>query len=309
MTVLQSGTVRTGDCIVLWDGITRPEAVPATADKPASQKFTLKLAFPPDAPTYGELYGESEKFTNTKYPGGRPRGFEGAFRPAEVPELPGWIAVNAATFGQVPEIFDMQGRSLSPAEYGRMFYAGAKVQALLTPRVYDANGNRGAGFWLGGILIVDATAPKLSVASGLSAGEMRNAFGLPASPLAGSAPAAGIPPVPGVAAPAIPPLPGAAAVAPPMPPASGSFPPPPVPGGSASGATTSPSSPPPVAVAPNYGMLQPPAPPVAPTPPAPAAPVRTMTPAAMAAGFTFEALAAAGWSEAQMVQAGYLVPA
>jgi len=301
MTVLQNGTVRTGDCIVLWDGITRPEAVPASADKPASQKFTLKLAFPPDSPTYAELYGESEKFTNTKYPQGRPRGFEAAFRPAEVPELPGWIAVNSATFGQAPEVFDAQGRSLTPAEYSRMFYAGTKVQALLTPRVYDANGNRGAGFWLSGILIVDAAAPKLSIASGMSAGEVRGAFGLPASPLAGSAPAVGIPPVPGVAAPAIPPAPGAAAAVPPTPQAPASFPAPPGLAGPASGATTSPSS---VVVAPNYGMLQPPAAPVAPV-----APVRTMTPAAQAAGYTYEMLAGNGWTEAQMIQAGYLVPA
>lgn len=305
MTVLQNGTVRTGDCIVLWDGITRPEQIEATKDKPAALKFTLKLAFPPDSPTYAELYGESEKFTNAKYPGGRPRSFEPAFRPAEVPEMPGWIAVNSATFGQAPEVFDAQGRSLTPAEYSRMFYAGAKVQALLTPRCYEAKGNIGAGFWLGGVLIVDATAPKLSIASGMSAGETRSAFGLPASPLAGSAPAVGIPPVPGVAAPAVPPVPGAAVAVPPMPQAPVSFPAPPAAVGPASSAPTSPSSP--VVVAPNYGMLQPPAPPAAPV--APVAPVKTMTPAALAAGYTFELLAGNGWTEAQMVQAGYLVPA
>lgn len=287
--ILDNGSVRTDTCVVLWDGITRPEAVEATADKPASQKFTLKLAFAPDSTTYAELHQASEAATKAKYPTGVPRGFEEAFRPADVPELPGFITVNAATFATPPEVYDTQGRLLSPADYSRMFYAGAKVQAVLTPRVYDAKGNRGAGFWLGGVLIVDSSAPKLSIASGMTSADVRNAFGLPASPLGG-------------AAPAVPPAQPAAVAAP----APASFPQPPAPAGSASSAPTFPSSP--VAVVPNPGILAaPPAPvPVAPVPAA--APVRTMTPAAVAAGYTYEALAAAGWSDQQMIQGGYLAP-
>lgn len=292
--ILDNGSVRTDTCVVLWDGITRPEAVEATADKPAGQKFTLKLAFAPDSATYAELYQASNTATKQKYPTGVPRGFEEAFRNADVPELPGYLAVNAATFATPPEVYDMQGRLLSPADYGRMFYAGAKVQAVLTPRVYDAKGNRGAGFWLGGVLIVDASAPKLSIASGLSSADVRNAFGLPASPLGGAAAPVGGAPVPPVQ-PA-----GVAA------PAPASFPQPPAPAGIASSVPTYPSSvPAPVAVVPNPGIL---AAPPAPVPAAPVAPVRTMTPAAVAAGYTYEALAAAGWSDQQMIQGGYLAP-
>ena len=234
------------------------------------------------------MHQASTTATAQKYPTGVPRGFEEAFRNADVPELPGYLAVNAATFATPPEVYDMQGRLLSPAEYSRMFYAGAKVQAVLTPRVYDAKGNRGAGFWLGGVLIVDASAPKLSIASGMSSAEVRNAFGLPASPLGGGA---------AVVPPAQP-----AAVAAPAPVSS---PQPPAPAGIAAPATTYPSSPAPVAVVPNPGIL---AAPPAPAPVAPAAPVRTMTPAAVAAGYTYEALAAAGWSDQQMIQGGYLAP-
>ena len=281
--ILDNGSVRTDTCVVLWDGITRPEAIEASADKPASQKFTLKLAFAPDSTTYAELHQASHAATAQKYPTGVPRGFEGAFRPADVPELPGYIAVNAATFATPPEVYDMQGRLLSPAEYSRMFYAGAKVQAVLTPRVYDAKGNRGAGFWLGGVLIVDASAPKLSIASGMSSAEVRNAFGLPASPLGGGAAV-------------VPPAQPAAAAAP----APASSLQPPAPAGIAAPATTYPSSPAPaaaVAVVPNPGILA-----------APPAPARTMTPAAVAAGYTYEAMAAAGWSDQQMIQGGYLAP-
>lgn len=299
--ILDNGSVRTDTCVVLWDGITRPEAVEATADKPASQKFTLKLAFAPDSVTYAELHQASTAATAQKYPTGVPRGFEEAFRNADVPELPGYLAVNAATFATPPEVYDTQGRLLSPAEYSRMFYAGAKVQAVLTPRVYDAKGNRGAGFWLGGVLIVDATAPKLSIASGMSSADVRNAFGLPATPLGGAAAPA---PVGGTPVPPVQPA-GVAA------PAPASFPQPPAPAGTASSAPTYPSSAPaPVAVVPNPGILAaPPAPaPVPAAPVAPAAPVRTMTPAAVAAGYTYEALAAAGWSDQQMIQGGYLAP-
>lgn len=280
--ILDNGSVRTDTCVVLWDGITRPEAVEATADKPASQKFTLKLAFAQDSVTYAELHQVSQAATAQKYPTGVPRGFEEAFRSADVPELPGYVAVNAATFATPPEVYDMQGRLLSPADYSRMFYAGAKVQAVLTPRVYDAKGNRGAGFWLGGVLIVDSSAPKLSIASGMTSADVRNAFGLPASPLGG-------------AVPAVPPAQPAAVAAP----APASFPQPPAPAGSAAPATTFPSSPAPVAVVPNPGILTP--------PPAPA-PAKVMTPAAIAAGYTYEALAAAGWSDQQMIQGGYLAP-
>lgn len=280
--ILDNGSVRTDTCVVLWDGITRPEAVEATADKPASQKFTLKLAFAQDSVTYAELHQVSQAATAQKYPTGVPRGFEEAFRSADVPELPGYVAVNAATFATPPEVYDMQGRLLSPADYSRMFYAGAKVQAVLTPRVYDAKGNRGAGFWLGGVLIVDSSAPKLSIASGMTSADVRNAFGLPASPLGG-------------AVPAVPPAQPAAVAAP----APASSPQPPAPAGSAAPATTFPSSPAPVAVVPNPGILTP--------PPAPA-PAKVMTPAAIAAGYTYEALAAAGWSDQQMIQGGYLAP-
>lgn len=299
--ILDNGSVRTDTCVVLWDGITRPEAIEASADKPASQKFTLKLAFAPDSTTYAELHQASTAATAQKYPTGVPRGFEEAFRNADVPELPGYLAVNAATFATPPEVYDMQGRLLSPAEYSRMFYAGAKVQAVLTPRVYDAKGNRGAGFWLGGVLIVDASAPKLSIASGMSSAEVRNAFGLPASPLGATA---GAP----LGATAGAPLGGGAAVVPPAQPAAvaapapASSPQPPAPAGIAAPATMYPSN---VAVVPNPGIL---AAPPAPAPVAPAAPARTMTPAAVAAGYTYEALAAAGWSDQQMIQGGYLAP-
>ena len=111
--ILDNGSVRTDTCVVLWDGITRPEAVEATADKPASQKFTLKLAFAPDSVTYAELHQASTAATAQKYPTGVPRGFEEAFRNADVPELPGYLAVNAATFATPPEVYDMQGRLLA----------------------------------------------------------------------------------------------------------------------------------------------------------------------------------------------------
>lgn len=278
MAILDNGTVRTGDCLVLWDGITRPEAIDAKDGKPASQKFSLKVAFAPDSATYAELYAEMAKFKAAKFPNGVPSGWDDAFYPAKVDELPGYLAVNGVTYGREPEIFDMTGRMLSAAECTGKLYAGAKVQVLLQPREYN-NKSKGFGYWLCGLLIVDSTTPKLSVASGVDA---RNAFGLPATPLGGGAAS-------------VPPVPAAAGAAPSVPPATHSAPQPPAPAGSAPTATTSPSNPPPppVAVVPNYGMLNP----------------KVMTPAAQQAGYTYEALQAAGWSDEQMIQSGYLTPA
>ena len=286
--ILDNGVIRTGDVLVLWDGITRPDAIDAKDGKPASQKFSLKVAFAPDSQTYAELYSEVAKFKAAKFPNGVPDGWDDAFYPAKVDELPGHIAVNGVTYGTAPDIYDTSGRLLSAAECTGKLYAGAKVQVLLQPREYN-NKSKGFGFWLNGLLIVDTSAPKLSIASGVDA---RSAFGLPATPLGGTpAPVGGAP---------VPPAQPAAVAAP----APVSSPQPPAPAGIAASATTYPSN---VAVVPNPGILAaPPAP--APVPVAPAAPVRTMTPAAVAAGYTYEALAAAGWSDQQMIQGGYLAP-
>lgn len=74
-----------------------------------------------------------------------------------------------------------------------------------------------------------------------------------------------------------------------------------------------PASPPVPPSVPTSGAPLPP-PPVPPVPPANPAilqvqpPAKVMTPAAQQQGFTYAALQTAGWSDAQMVQAGYLAP-
>lgn len=76
---------------------------------------------------------------------------------------------------------------------------------------------------------------------------------------------------------------------------------------------TAPSTPPapPVPPTPNPAILQPPVPHAPPVPPAPVAPpapaARQMTPAAQAAGYTYDMLKGAGWTDEQMIQAGHLV--
>lgn len=68
-----------------------------------------------------------------------------------------------------------------------------------------------------------------------------------------------------------------------------------------------PSAPPPAPSAPPPAPATPPPPPAASTPPPPpAAPVRQMLPAAGAT--TYEAYLAAGWTDAQLIAAGYMAP-
>ncbi|URG13013.1 hypothetical protein B2_20 [Stenotrophomonas phage B2] len=321
MAFHNENTVLTGDVIVTWDGLSKPEHVPATSDKAATEKYKLSFAFPANAPEYGEMYQLIQAAIAKQYPHGAPPRFQEAFgNPNEskkIPEVEGMVGATASTFGDFPNVFDMNGQMLDQASVARVLYAGAKVRLLVSPRIYDNNGNKGATFWLSGVQIRDAnpaTAPKLAVSAGMTAGQVADAFGI-ASPGAAFAPAAapGMPPVPG--APAAPgyPAPGM----PPAAPAAAPGMPPPVPGAPAAPGYPAPPAAPapaPTAVHPNPGILAggvgappvPGVPPVPAAPAAPAAPVRQMLPAA--GGVPYESYIAQGWTDALLVQHGMMAP-
>lgn len=314
MTVLDNGSILTGVSFLLWDGINHPEEVAATKDKAATWKYNASVAFPADAPEYGELYAAIQQIEATvKVNGNLPKDWQSAFAQVDVskfPEIPGYIKINASTFGNLPPVLDINENELTPAQYGRLLYAGAKVRIIVSPRVYDAKGNRGSGFWLSGLQIVDATSPQFSVAAGMSSSAVKSAFGaakVAGVPVAGAAMAAAAGttvPVPG-AAPA-PVVPQAAAPAPVVPQAQPAAPTPVAPN---YGAVPAPSSAG-VAAAPVPGT--PPAPQAAPTPPsapaAPTSPSKSLTALAQQAapGLTYEGWRQT-WTDEQMIASGYLV--
>ena len=323
MAFYNENTVITDPVIVTWDGLSNPEQVPATADKDATVKYKISFAFDPNSPSYGEMYQITEAEANKKYPNGRPGNFQGAFGNAneggKIPEVQGMVGATASTFGTFPNVFDANGQMLDAAAVSRVLYPGAKVKLLVSPRVYDAKGNKGVTFWLTGVMIVDAnpaTSPRLAVAAaGMSASQAASAFGIANPGMVAAAPVAAVPPVPG--APAIPMPPGAPVGAPAVPMPPGVPAPvaavPPVPGAPAAPAAAVP----PVPAVPNAGILAggvgappvpgaPAAPAAPPAPAAPAAPVRQMT--AAAGGVTYEAYIASGWNDAQLVQHGLMLP-
>lgn len=333
MAFLNDTTVMSGECIVVWDSLSKPEPQKGEGGKPDTLKYGLSLCFHPNAPEYGELHKISQDKIAVEYPRGIPGNFQQAFRavPAEanqeghIPELVGWIKFSASTYGNMPEVIDAQAQPVAPQDLGRFLYAGAKVRVIVTARTYDARGNKGASFWLSGVQILDATAPRLSIAAGMSSAQVRSAFGVvagaPALPLT-AAPMAPQPAIPAPAAPA-PGMP-AAPLAPPAPvgvaaPPAPGLTPAPVPGAVAPSAPTAPTyptnvaPPAPVAVTPNPGILTAgvaPATPVA--PPAPPAPVAApAAPAAFATNpaktqFTYAQLIQAGWTHDQIAQSGFL---
>ena len=193
--------VITGNAVVIWDGITRPDTT-----KPDKVVHSLKVALPPGSPEIAELMelvqstlNGDPKFKGTLPPGGMlPFIVAGKDKPSPDPQVNEYTMVNAKTRTGAPPVHEAGGRILSPMEYGSMLYPGAVVKVLVHAYAYDTAGNTGVALGLDGIMIVDATAPKLAVASGV---DTTAAFGGAPQATAPPAPAATQPPVPAAPAP------------------------------------------------------------------------------------------------------------
>lgn len=194
--------VITGNCRVLWDGITRPEALDG-----GGFKHSIKVAQLASSPENGELQVildrelQNGEFRGVLPPGGLPG--MGDIRGGEYGDMiPGHKVFNTVTFNGAPEVFDINGQKLDPAHYGSMLYPGATVQLIVSARSYN-NKSKGLGFWLNGIKIIDATTPKLPVGGG--AVDAGAAFAsAPAG--VGSAPVSGATPQTAVVAPSAAPV-------------------------------------------------------------------------------------------------------
>jgi hypothetical protein len=293
--------------IILWDGISTPNI----DEKDGAVSHSLKIAIPENAPERAELEQLAmATLQSSEFKGQFPAGGVWPFQQIDVakfgdsaPLLHGRVAISAKTRNGVPGIYDVNGQQLSAMQFGRMLYAGAHVQLLVHCYAFN-NKSRGLAFGLDGVMIVDATAPKLDVGGGLSQSQVAAAFGArPGVAPAGMPPMAGMPPT--HAAPyGMPPVAGGAAAPAPFAPPAPSAPsavltgmPPsmapgaPVPG--ASPATTFPSSP-------HTAFVTNAAAPAAPVPSA-----RQMT--AKAGGHTYEQLVAGGWTDETLRQHGYML--
>lgn len=256
--------------VIVWDGITRPEDKRNEKSGESFQQYNLSIALPVNAPEVAELEQLLQKeLASGEFKGKFPAGGHWGIKPIDdgplLPLLPGHVTVKGVSYSPV-QVFDANRNQLDPMVYSPQLYPGAKVQVILTARSYN-NVSKGIGFWLGGIKIVDAKAPRLPVGGGVDAAA---AFG-------------GAPPVPG--APGYGPGAGAAGMAPPAPGYGPSAAAPPAPG----------MAPPPAPPAPHPGFLAPP-------PPVPAGPQMT----AAANGVTREAYHAAGWTDEMLIANGLM---
>lgn len=232
MSYLNPTNVLTEDCLLVWDGLSKPDTKESTGEL----EYRVEVAVKKNSQTHSELHAVAEKACAEKYPSGRPHGYKEAlteFDPAKYPELVDYVRLRATS--KSPCDTYLQGRESSPAEFGAKSYAGAGVQLIVAPFVYmpskETKNQTGAKFWLNGVHLTRLDLPKLSVAAGLTGREVAQAFG--ATPGAGAAftqpaPAAPSVPAPPTVVPA--PNPGilAPAAVPPAPPAP---PAPPVPAG------------------------------------------------------------------------------
>ena len=278
MSIYKEVHVITGAGPIVWNGITQPETKNDPKTGGSTVIHSLKIALLPGSPEFAELQALAEKelregMWKGKFPSNGLWPLNNVDAGEIDPALVGRVCVNAKTTSGVPQVFDANGLALDALAYGPMFYAGAIVKIMLHAFSYD-NKNKGVAFGLDGVQIIDATVPRLAVSGGIDA---TGAF----APVTG-------PPVTG------PPVTGPPVTGPPVtgPPVTG----PPVTGPPVTG--------PPVTPAPDF-LAGPGA--AGPPPPPPVGPQKIMTPAAIALGYTYEALKAANWTDAQMIAAGHLV--
>jgi hypothetical protein len=192
MILADGKTVRTGNCVLTWDGLRNPEVRTS-----GSTSWNISCAFDVGSPELAEL----EQIANTQLAAGR---FKGAFphggnwplgnmvNPDKIPELAGRMQLSFKTSNGVPPLFNAQGQQLDIMQAGGFLYPGCVVQVLADCFDYD-NKQKGLSFGILGLMFIDTKAPKLAVGGGMSAAQVAGAFGV-------QAPTPG--PTPGPSAPA-----------------------------------------------------------------------------------------------------------
>jgi hypothetical protein len=268
--------VITGNAIVVWDGITKPETMKngVATNKP---KYSLKLALQPNDPCIAEIQAiRTAALQTSKFKGVMPHG---GCEPLSAcnPQiadgvLTGLIAINPKTENAdiTQKVYDANGQILNPMAYSRMLYPGAIIQVIVHAFAFD-NVQKGVALGLDGIRIIDAQAPALNIGASMPASEVGNIFAsAPVPPQVGQAP----PMQPQVQY-AVPGVPATATA--PMPP-----------------------------ITPAPDFLQPPmGQPGFQPPPPPQAPVHQMTAAAQ--GASYEQLVAIGWTDVTLRQHGMML--
>lgn len=157
--------VITGNAVILWDGITQPEA-----NDSGKMVHSIKVAMLPTDPSVAEIEQlalaelatsvfKGVKPHNCCWPGAQsdPSKYDG--------KIAGQLEFSVKTFNGAPQVFDANNTPLDPMQYAQQLYPGAIVNVLCHCYSYD-NKSKGVSLGLDGIRIMDATAPRLPVGAG-----------------------------------------------------------------------------------------------------------------------------------------------
>ena len=268
--------VRTQSGIVIWDGITSPDI-----GDDGTVSHSVKIAIPQNADETAELeqLANATLAASADFKGVLPPGGNWPIMDLDVsklgdsaPLMAGRIAINAKTRRGVPPVYDANGQQLNTMQIGQMLYPGCVVELLVHCYAFN-NKSKGVAYGLDGIMIIDATAPKLDVGGGMAASQVAAAFGTPSQ---GAAPT-----MPTQQAPVHTAANGAVVTPPPTVQPNTDF----VVNAGQPGAVV---TPPPTVVTP------------------PQTPLRVMTAAAQ--GMTYEAAIGAGWTDETLIANGMMQP-
>ena len=179
MFINEGNNVRTCSGIVLWDGITTPDQ-----NDEGSVSHNLKIAIPETAAETAELEQlATATLASSEFKGTLPVNGNWPVTVIDVsklgesaPLMAGRVAITGKTRRGVPPVYDANGQQLTAMQFGQMIYPGAVVELLVHAYSYN-NKQKGIGFGLDGIMIVDATTPKLDVGGGMGANQVAAAFG------------------------------------------------------------------------------------------------------------------------------------
>lgn len=171
--------------VVIWDGLTSPDAIVRDGQNTGKFNHNLRIAVPAGAPENAELQKLVEQAlvnstvqgVNPSSPGNNPIS---NIDLSKFPELPGHVCFTAGTQLGCPTVVDASGKELQSLQYGKMIYNGTKVKLLVHAYPYN-NKQKGVNFGLDGVQIIDynpQTAPRLSIgAGGMNAQQVAGAFG------------------------------------------------------------------------------------------------------------------------------------
>jgi hypothetical protein len=173
-------TIKTGPCIVLWDGMSKPEE-----KENGKLSHNLRVAIANNAPERLEVQALADQaLANSKWKGVLPAGGHMPLTDTDElkfgPLVANTQAFSASTQRGAPSVYDVAGNKLDPIQYNGKFYAGAKVALLVDCFDYD-NKKKGIACGLLGIQIIDDQAPKLDVVGGMAESEVAAAFGAAAT--------------------------------------------------------------------------------------------------------------------------------